>query len=173
MQLCSPTTRTLGSLLTNGVWCGQYGKPFEQALQTLYNKNRSRAGWKRERERVIVCPWLQSGVGFTASYPSFLFWYFFPYFSFFSTCPCFPSSDPSFLSSSLLALSFACLFLTRPSNHPSLLPSLFYFLCVILSASETCYILISMVTYCNRLSLLTHLKTHFTYCIDHFVVLVL
>lgn len=94
-------------------------------------------------------------------------------FLFFSTCPCFPSSDPSFLSSSLLALSFARLFLSRPSNHPSLLPSLFYFLCVILSASETCYILISMVTYCSRLSLLTHLKTNFTYCRDHFVVLVL
>lgn len=44
MQLCSPSARTLGSPLTNDVWCGQYGKPFEQALQRLYSKNRSRGG---------------------------------------------------------------------------------------------------------------------------------
>lgn len=51
MQPCSPTTRTLGSLLTNDVWCGQYGKPFERALQKLYSKNRSRGGMKaRMRE---------------------------------------------------------------------------------------------------------------------------
>ena len=99
MQLCSTTARTLGSLLTNDVWWGQYGKPFEQALQKLYSKNRSMLGWKREWEGVIVCPWLQSGVGFTAPSPSFLsaspFLHSNP---FVSLCLSLPAFVPHFLS---------------------------------------------------------------------------
>lgn len=140
MQLCSPTTRTLGSLLTNGVWCGQYGKPFEQALQKLYSKNRSRAGWKREWERVIVCPWLQSGVEFTASSSSFLFCSFFPHSSYFVfprplrplyLCPSLLSFlrpllpqrlSPRFVLVSSLPPTFDSLYLL--SKHLSPLPSL-------------------------------------------------
>lgn len=122
MQLCSPTARTLGSLLTNDVWCGQYGKPFEQALQKLYSKNRSRAGWKREWERVIVCPLLQSGVGFMASSPSFLCWCLFPHSSFLSLCttnlslpvsPFLSHPLPFNLCSSLPSLSCCVLFLAH------------------------------------------------------------
>lgn len=64
MQPCSPTARTLGCLLTNDGWCRHYGRPFVQALQKLYDYNRSRVGRSRDRARVIVCSWQWSGVKF-------------------------------------------------------------------------------------------------------------
>lgn len=83
-------------------------------------------GWKREWERVIVCPWLQSGVGFMASSPSFLFWSLFPHSFFVSlhhfsipTCRSFPFSSLSSLSDPP----------SLPFNLLSPLPSLFYLLC--------------------------------------------
>lgn len=170
MQLCSPTARTLGSLLTNDVWWGQYGKPFEQALQKLYSKNRSRVGWKREWERVIVCPWLKSGVGFMASSPSFLFGsvflhssFFFlppllslylslPIFSFLLTfppclCPSFPFSLPFLPSLSLVSLPQSTFFSLLPTSW---LPFHHCFICCFLFLIFSASVLSSMSTWCTR-----------------------
>lgn len=110
MQLCSPSARTLGSLLTNGVWWGQYGRLFEQPLQKLYSQNRSRAGWNREWESVIVCPWLQSGVRFMASSPSFLFGYLCSHFTFSTPLPGSVPPSPAFpVPATFFLLCYLCL----------------------------------------------------------------
>lgn len=117
MQLRSPSARTLGSLLTNDVWWGQYGKLFEQPLQKLYSHNRSRAGWNREWESVIVCPWLQSGVRFMASSPSFLCRYLV------NISPLLPF----YLCLSLLSTSFLfCHFASLIVSHSPLFPLLIF-----------------------------------------------
>lgn len=169
MQLCSPTTRTLGSPLTNGVWCGEYGKPFELALQKLYGKNRSRVGWKRDRERmrerVIVCPWLWSYVEFTALSPSYLFCSSFPCSSFFislqhCSVPAYLSFHPS-SSFSPIASPSSC----APSLFPCLLSHCLMWpsFTVLPSSSlpfQHCVTILVLSSFCFCTQVLSHIRIH-------------